>query len=225
MITVIIPCLNERDNINLIKQNIELLNNCKHIIVDGGSRDSSRVAFFKQKLNFILTEPSRGLQLRKGAEASNTKWLLFLHADTKLNKKNISDIYSFMLDKNTFKVGFFKVRYRNNLILANLISNWANFRTKIFKLPFGDQGLLISRYYYFKLGGHPKEKIMEDLEFILKVPKKNRLLLNSKISTSFRKFQKNGILLQGIIHLLCQIMFLLNFKKKIIYKIYKKNEK
>ena len=126
---------------------------------------------------------------------------------------------------NTFKVGFFKVRYRNNLILANLISNWANFRTKIFKLPFGDQGLLISRYYYFKLGGHPKEKIMEDLEFILKVPKKNRVLLNSKISTSFRKFQKNGILLQGITHLLCQIMFLLNFKKKIIYKIYKKNEK
>ena len=150
MITVIIPCLNERDNINLIKKNIGLFNNCKHIIVDGSSRDTSRVAFIKEKLNFIVTEPSRGLQLRKGAEKSNTKWLLFLHADTKLNKKNISDIHSFMLDKNSFKVGFFKIRYRNKLILANLISNWANFRTKIFKLPFGDQGLLISRYYYFK---------------------------------------------------------------------------
>ncbi len=225
MITVIIPCLNERANINLIKQNIGMFNNCKHIIVDGSSRDVSRAAFKKEKLNFIVTEPSRGLQLRKGAEASNTKWLLFLHADTKLNKKNISDIYSFMLIKNTFKVGFFKIKFRNKLFLANLISNWANFRTKIFKLPFGDQGLLISRYYYFKLGGHPKEKIMEDLEFILKVPKKNRLLLNSKISTSFRKYQKNGIFLQGITHLFCQIIFLLNFKKELIHKIYKKNEK
>ena len=61
---------------------------------------------------------------------------------------------------------------------------------------------------------------MEDLEFILKVPKKNRILLNSKISTSFRKFEKNGILLQGFIHLLCQSMFLMNFKKKLIYKVY-----
>ena len=225
MITLIIPCLNESNNINLIKQNIGLFIKCKHIIVDGNSRDNSRIAFLKKKLNFVVTNPSRGLQLRKGAEASNTKWLLFLHADTKLNKKNIYEIYSFMLAKNSNKVGFFKIRYRNKFILANLFSIWANLRTKIFKLPFGDQGLLISRYYYFKLGGHPKEKIMEDLEFILKVPKKNRLLLNSKISTSFKKFEKNGVLLQGITHLLCQIMFLLNFKKKFIYKVYKKNDK
>ena len=54
---------------------------------------------------------------------------------------------------------------------------------------------------------------MEDLELILKVPKKNRILFNSKISTSFRKFEKNGILLQGFIHLLCQSMFLMNLKK------------
>ena len=92
-------------------------------------------------------------------------------------------------------------------------------------MPFGDQGLLISRYYYFKLGAHSKEKIMEDLEFILKVPKKNRILLNSKISTSFRKFEKNGIFLQGFIHLLCQSMFFLNFKKKLIYKVYNYYEK
>ncbi len=225
MITVIIPCLNERNNINLIKYNIGLFNTCEHIIVDGNSKDNSREAFLKKKLNFIVTAPSRGLQLKKGAEASNTRWLLFLHADTKLNKKNISEIYSFILSKNAFKVGFFKVKYRNKFILAKLISKWANLRTKFFKLPFGDQGLLISKYYYFKLGGHPKEKIMEDLEFILKVPKKNRLLLNSKISTSFRKFEKNGIFLQGITHLSCQIMFLLNFKKKLIYRIYKKNDK
>ena len=104
--------------------------------------------------------------------------------------------------------------------MANLISCWANLRSKIFRLPFGDQGLIISRNYYFKLGGHSNEKIMEDLDLILKVPKKNRILFNSKVSTSFRRFEKNGILLQGFIHLLCQSMFLLNFKKKLIYKVY-----
>ena len=220
MITIIIPCLNEKKNIKLIKKNLSLFNRSNHIIVDGKSRDNSRTVYYKEKLNFIITAPSRGLQLKKGAEESNTKWLLFLHADTKLNKKNILEIYNFMSGRNTFKVGFFKLSYRKKNFFANLISCWANLRTKIFRLPFGDQGLIISRYYYFKLGAHSKEKIMEDLEFILRVPKKNRILFNSKISTSFRKFEKNGILLQGFIHLLCQSMFLMNFKKKLIYKVY-----
>ena len=109
--------------------------------------------------------------------------------------------------------------------MANFISGWANLRTKIFKLPFGDQCLLISRQYYFKLGGHSKEKVMEDIEFIMRVPKKNRFLFKSKVSTSFRRFEKNGILLQGIIHLICQLMFLLNLKRSLIYKVYYRYDK
>ena len=220
MITLIIPCYNEKKNINIMKKNIGLFGGKKHIIVDGNSKDNSRLIYFKKKLNFIVTSTSRGLQLRKGAEASDTKWLFFLHADTMLTKKNISDIYSFISTQNIFKVGFFKIRFTEKLILADFISGWANIRTKIFKLPFGDQGLIISRYYYFKLGAHSDDKIMEDLEFILKVPKKNRILLKSEVSTSFRKYEKNGIFLQAIIHFICQIMFLLNFKKHLIYKIY-----
>ena len=225
MITIIIPCLNERKNIELIKKNITLFKKSNHLIVDGNSKDNSKLTFIKKKINFIVTPASRGLQLRKGAEASKTKWLLFLHADTKLSKKNISQIYSFISSKSIFKVGFFKVRFRKKLLVANFISGWANLRTKIFKLPFGDQCLLISRQYYFKLGGHSKEKVMEDIEFIMRVPKKNRFLLKSKVSTSFRRFEKNGILLQGIIHLICQLMFLLNLKRSLIYKVYYRYDK
>ncbi len=220
MITIIIPCLNEKKNINLIKKNLNLFSNNKLIIVDGNSQDGSKLIYFKKKLNFIITSPSRGLQLKKGAEASNTKWLFFLHADTKLRKKNISEIYAFASKKNNCKVAFFKLEYSKKTIFSYFIASWANFRTKTFKLPFGDQGLLVSKYYYFKLGGHPEEKVMEDLEFILKVPKKNRILLKSKVSSSFRKFEKNGIFLQGFIHILCQAMFLLNFKRNLIYKVY-----
>ena len=172
MITVIIPCLNEKKNIGLINNNLKLLSNSKHIIVDANSKDNSKILFKQKKLNFIICPPSRGLQLKKGAEASNTKWLLFIHADTIINKKNISDIYSFIKAKNINKVGFFKLSYNSKSFLAKLICQWANFRSRVFKLPFGDQGLLITRYYYFKLGGHPESEIMEDLEFILRVTKK-----------------------------------------------------
>ena len=71
MITIIIPCLNEKKNIKLIKKNLSLFNRSDHIIVDGKSRDNSRTVFNKEKLNFTITTPSRGLQLKKGAEESN----------------------------------------------------------------------------------------------------------------------------------------------------------
>ena len=56
-------------------------------------RDNSK-KFFKKKLNFIITSPSRGFQLKKGAEESNSKWLFFYMQILELNKKNISEIYS-----------------------------------------------------------------------------------------------------------------------------------
>ena len=42
MITIIIPCLNEKKNINLIKKNLALFNRSNHIIVDGKSKDNSK---------------------------------------------------------------------------------------------------------------------------------------------------------------------------------------
>ena len=49
MITLIVPCLNEKNNINLIKQNITILKHSKHIIVDGSSSDNSEKITIKVK--------------------------------------------------------------------------------------------------------------------------------------------------------------------------------
>ncbi|MBF96217.1 MAG: hypothetical protein CFH34_00484 [Alphaproteobacteria bacterium MarineAlpha9_Bin4] len=224
MITIIIPCLNEKGNINIILKNLSFFKKNKHLVIDGGSNDNSEKLYIKNKIKFLTTLPSRGLQQLKGAEKSDTKWLFFLHADTELNIENILEIKKFIKNNNEIKIAFFKIIFREKKFIAKFISIWANIRTLLFKLPFGDQGLLISRNYYFKIGGHSKEKVMEDLELVTKVPKKNRILLKSRVITSFRRYEKNGVFVQGIIHIICQILFLLNVNKKIIYKIYTRNE-
>lgn len=222
MITVIIPCLNEKSNINIIKKNIFFFRHECHLIVDGGSNDASEILYKKNKINFITTFASRGLQQKKGAENTNTEWLFFLHADTELSDENITEINKFIKNReNREKVGYFHFFFREKNIGVKVISKWVNFRTKFFKLPFGDQGLLINRDFYFKLGGHSNLIVMEDLEFILKVPRKDRVLLNTGIKTSFRRYEKNGFILQSFVHIICQIMFLLNCNKKLIIKIYK----
>ena len=65
MITVIIPCLNEKSNINIIKKNIFFFRHECHLIVDGESNDDSEILYKKNKINFITTLPSRGLQQKK----------------------------------------------------------------------------------------------------------------------------------------------------------------
>lgn len=222
MITIIIPCLNEKTNMHKIKKNLFLFRDKKHLVVDGESNDSSQMYYEKNNINFIKTFASRGFQQRKGAENSNTEWLFFLHADTKLSKINIIEINKFIENpENKEKVAYFHFFLREKTIGAKVVSRWANFRTKFLKLPFGDQGLLISRDFYFKLGGHSNLIVMEDLEFILKVPRKDRILLRTGILTSFRRYEKKGFILQGVIHIFCQILFLLNFNKKLIIKVYK----
>ena len=52
MITIIIPCLNERKNIDLIKKNITLFKKNNHLIVDGNSKDNSKVTYIKKKNKF-----------------------------------------------------------------------------------------------------------------------------------------------------------------------------
>ena len=160
--------------------------------------------------------------MRIGAKKSKGKWLLFLHADCILKKNNVTDIKEFLKDKNSNKVAYFKLKFNSMSMYAILIAFWANLRTKIFKLPFGDQGLLIQRKEYFSLGSHKEIKLMEDLEFITRVQFQRKVLLKSYIITSFKKYKKNGIFRQGLKHLICQLLFFLGINNEIIYRIYKK---
>ena len=64
-ISLIIPTLNEEENIEKIFDNIKLLQAKEVLIVDGGSKD--RTKNLLSKLKVLTTRPSRGKQLATGA--------------------------------------------------------------------------------------------------------------------------------------------------------------
>jgi rSAM/selenodomain-associated transferase 2 len=208
-ISLIIPTLNEKENFNKVKKNIELLNSKEVFIIDGNSSDKTISTFSSLKKRIIISSPSRGVQLHLGAQNAKENWFLFMHADTLLNNKNIKDINQFIKKKNYKKVGYFKIRFDSNSISALIISYWAYIRTVLLKLPFGDQCILIHRNYYQEIGGFSPIPIMEDLDFILKIPKKNKVFFNSTVQTSFRNYQENGVFKQCCINIISQIKFLI----------------
>ena len=223
MLSIIIPTLNEEKNIANIENIAKQFYDSEVLLVDGGSKDNTIKNLRKSKFNLIESIPNRGKQLKTGAENSKGKWLFFLHADSVINANNVEEIKKFINknNQNNANVAYFKLGFIPKNNLSTLIAFWGNLRTRILRLPFGDQGLLIERENYFFIGLHNEIKIMEDIDLITRVPYKNRFLLKSYIITSFRKYKKYGTLKQGLKHIICQFLYFLGVNNKIIYKFYK----
>ena len=199
-ISIIIPTINEANNLPLLLSDLsDIQKEGEIIIVDCGSEDKTiDVANIYGAKVFKSEERNRGLQLDIGAKNSKGDWLIFLHADTRLTHDWLKKINLVLKgDKNyiynfTFKINHKKIIYRVLEILVN-------FRSQYFKQPYGDQGLIIHRTIYFRNNGFRKIPIMEDIDFLRRLNKKKDLKqLNLPIFISSRKWERTNIFLQAI---------------------------
>ena len=86
-ISIIIPTINEACNLPLLLSDLLILQEEGEIlIIDGGSKDKTIdiCKIYGAKV-FKSKERNRGLQLNIGAKNSVGDWLIFLHADSRLN--------------------------------------------------------------------------------------------------------------------------------------------
>ena len=85
-ISIIIPTINEANNLPLLLSDLSILKKEGEIlIVDCGSEDKTLdIANIYGAKVYKCNERNRGLQLDIGAKYSKGEWLIFLHADTRL---------------------------------------------------------------------------------------------------------------------------------------------
>ena len=197
-ISIIIPTNNESQNLPLLLSDLSIINQeAEVIVVDSHSEDKTEeiakiysAKIYKSKIK------SRGLQLNIGAKKAKGEWLIFIHADSRLDK-NFSRVIKRVLIGDKEFIYFFKFKINDKKIVYRLLEILVNLRSCIFKEPYGDQGLIIHRKAYFKNNGYRKIPLMEDVDFIKRLNNKKRLrMLNVPIYTSSRKWEKNNILLQ-----------------------------
>ena len=220
-VTVVIPTYNsERTINNTLNILTKIFKNI--IVVDGQSNDLTRKICNKYNTKlFTLKNNNRGIQLNLGSEKVFTNWILFLHADSILENTAIEEIEKFISsDENKYKAATFKLKFDQVNIYAFLLSKVVTFRSKYFKLPYGDQGLLISKAFYNKIGGYKNLPIMEDVEIIRNIGFRNIKILNSYIITDSIRYKSAGWLIRPFINLYCLTLYLLGFNIEIINKIY-----
>lgn len=133
------------------------------VLSDGGSQDDIETLATEAGAELIRSPAGRGGQLARGAAAAKGAWLLFLHADTRLSE-GWSRAAQEHIGGNPRMAGYFRLRFRAYGIAPRLAEGWANLRSRRFGLPYGDQGLLISRSLYDSVGGYRDIPLMEDVE-------------------------------------------------------------
>ena len=199
-ISIIIPTLNEANNLPLLLSDLSITHNIGEIlIVDCGSEDRTiDVANIYGAKVYKSKERNRGLQLDVGAKHSKGEWLIFLHADTRLIHDWLTKIKSVLKGDKNF-IYHFKFKINDKKIIFRVLETFVNFRSQYFKQPYGDQGLIIHKSNYIKNKGFRKIPIMEDVDFFRRLSNKKDLKqLNFPIFTSSRKWERTNIFLQAV---------------------------
>lgn len=102
---------------------------------------------------WLSSEPGRALQQNLGARQASGRWLWFLHADSVLDASTAPALEKF-LRLAPVALGYFALRFANDgPTLTRINACAANWRSRVFGLPFGDQGFVIERSLFLRLGG------------------------------------------------------------------------
>lgn len=222
-LSVIIPTLNEVKNISELIDYIDQEDLKTEIIVsDAASTDQTKeIAAAKGAKILNSEQPSRGLQLNKGAEIATAPILLFLHADSTLESFALVNLVN-ELERQPDKIGgCFSLEIESEHPLLQFISWSSNLRAKYLNLIFGDQGIFIKKEIFDNLGGFPEIELMEDWEFSKKMAGAGELLfLDNKIYTSARRWQKNGVLKTIFLMHKIKFLYLLGFSPQRLKDIY-----
>ncbi len=192
------------------------------IIVDGGSRDGTIPIAENNGAKVITGSKGRGAQLAQGAKATQGGFMLFIHGDTTLSPNWEKEVSAYMAeDSNREKAAVFTYALDDTTPAARRVERMVELRCWALALPYGDQGLLISRDFYHQLGGFKPIPLMEDVELIRRIGRKRLNYLKAKATTSAIRYQKGGYWRRPLFHLYCLTLYFLGVSPEKIAKLYK----
>lgn len=221
-ISVIIPCLNEEENLKelipfLIEYSDGLLSEI--ILSDGGSKDNSiAIAESLGVLIMNSTVCNRAAQLNLGAHHARGNILYFVHADSRPVKEFASVILSNI--RQGKQVGCFRYSFDSESRLLKLNSWFTRFNGLL--SGGGDQTLFIKKSFFDSLGGFDESFcVMEDFELVRRIRQKSDFhVLPYKITVSARKYIENSWLKVQLANFTAFSLFLLKVKPARIKSLY-----
>lgn len=220
-VSVIIPTFNEAEIIGSALQRLQVLRQYRIelIIADGGSSDTTLANITTLVDRVIHAPKGRARQMNAGAAAASGKWLLFLHVDTHL--PDDMDQWVAQLRDAMPGWGFFAVKLDGAHWLFRCIEFMMNLRSRMTSVATGDQCLFIERSVFEQVGYYPDIPLMEDVAISKKLRATGRALSwRSPITTSCRRWEKNGIWRTIFLMWRLRLAYFLGVSPQVLHRTY-----
>jgi rSAM/selenodomain-associated transferase 2 len=163
----------------------------------------------------------RGTQLAAGASAAKGEWLLFLHADCRLTTGWDEAATKFIGEPGTTeRAGYFNFALDDPDPAARRLERIVGWRCRVLGLPYGDQGLLIARSLYDKIGGFAPIPLMEDVDFVRRLGRRRLAPIPASIIVSARRYRRDGYWRRPLRNLLCLSLYFAGMPPARIARLY-----
>ena len=191
------------------------------VVSDGGSRDDTCDRARRAGCRVIEGERGRGRQLGRGAGETQNAWLLFLHADTKLAQGWPGVVRSFVARPGADgRAAAFTFALDDPGFQARILTMIVAARVRLFVLPYGDQGLLISRKLYDELGGFSPLPLMEDVDLVRRIGRARLEILPVEAVTSAVRYRRSGYIPRMARNAACLALYFVGVPLRTIVRLY-----
>lgn len=190
------------------------------VVSDGGSRDGSVALAEAAGATVVSGLPGRGQQLARGAKSTRGDWLLFLHADTRLDVGWEADVTGFLAPADEERAAAFTFALDDGAPAARKLEWMVAWRCRLLALPYGDQGLLVSRRLYDDLGGFRPIPLMEDVDLVRRIGRERLSIFASRAVTSAARYRRDGYVRRPLRNLGCLSLFFAGVPPHLIARLY-----
>ncbi len=225
-LAIIVPTLNESDQIATCLSSLQALNRpADEIIVsDGGSSDQTVTIAQSMGVHVVTSQRGRGAQIRAGVEAASADVVLVIHADCVCNKRISQQVMTVLTQNPEVVGGAVGQRFDRSSLHLLIIEMLNDARATLGGASFGDQGQFFRMAAIQQQGGFPDYPLMEDIELSLRMMKAGHVvLLDGGIQNAARQWQ-NGFLTRILLILRLVIVFRLSrlFNRDVTKKLYQR---
>lgn len=221
MISIVIPTLNEEENLKKLLPNLKAntQEEIEIIVVDGGSTDQTPAICASHNVKFLTGKRGRAVQMNFGASHAKGDVLYFVHADA-IPPKGYGEAIIRAI-KEGYPMGCFRLKFDSKSILLMINAFFTRFDKSWTR--GGDQTLYVTTPLFSQFSGYDESCIiMEEYDFMDRVRAHHKFkIIPKNVYISARKYEKNGYFKVQIANLIAMRMYLRGAPKEDIAKKYK----
>jgi rSAM/selenodomain-associated transferase 2 len=226
--SVIIPVYREAGRINDTLEHLLRLSGLAdtEILPVDGELEGRTLAARIPAVRKITSPRGRGTQMNAGAREATGEILFFLDADTRLPPNALNAIGQ-TLQSGYDVAGAFDLGIDSHRLAFRVIEKIARWRSRLTRIPYGDQAIFIRRDYFRSMGGFQDIPIMDDVDLMRRIKKKGGKIhiLRDRVKTSARRWEKEGILYGTLRNWLLVSLFCAGVKPERLARFYAPNTK